>query len=188
MENRSAILLNALELFSSRGYEAVGVQEIVERSGVTKPTLYHYFGSKQGLMEAILQEYGGRVEKLIQEAAEYHGDLPLSLYRLAQAYLGFAEKNTAFCRMWLTIGFAPPESEIHPLVQRMTGAHFRWIEKLFLQAAKDHGNMKGRHQSYAATFIGMLNTYISMALNDYVQLGDELVYRSVHQFMHGIYS
>lgn len=188
MDNRSAIILNALELFSSRGYEAVGVQEIVDRSGITKPTLYHYFGSKLGLLEAIFQEYAGRLERLIREAAEYQGDLPLSLYRLAQAYLDFAEKNQAFCRMWLAMGFTPPDSEIYPLVKAATEAQFQSVVQLFLQAAQDHGNMKGRHLAYAATFIGMLNTYISMALNSYIQLGDELVYRAVHQFMHGIYS
>ena len=56
MENRERILRCALELFSSRGYDAVGVQEIVSTVGITKPTLYHYFGSKEGLLKALLLE------------------------------------------------------------------------------------------------------------------------------------
>ena len=54
MDNRQLIIEKALELFCARGYDAVGVQEIAEQSGITKPTLYYYFGSKQGLMETIL--------------------------------------------------------------------------------------------------------------------------------------
>ena len=50
------ILEEALKLFSNNGYEATGVQEICEQAGVTKPTLYHYFGSKQGLLDAVLLE------------------------------------------------------------------------------------------------------------------------------------
>ena len=46
MENKERILECALELFYAKGYDAVGVQEIAERSGITKPTLYYYFGSK----------------------------------------------------------------------------------------------------------------------------------------------
>ena len=46
MDTKSLLLAQALELFALRGYESVGTQEIVQRSGVTKPTLYHYFGSK----------------------------------------------------------------------------------------------------------------------------------------------
>ena len=46
MDNRKMILETALDLFYARGYDAVGVQEVAERSGVTKPTLYYYFKSK----------------------------------------------------------------------------------------------------------------------------------------------
>jgi TetR/AcrR family transcriptional regulator len=54
MDNRSALLTHALQLFAARGYDAVGVQEIVEAAGITKPTLYHYFGSKRGLLDTLL--------------------------------------------------------------------------------------------------------------------------------------
>ena len=43
MDNRARLLDCAQDLFAARGYDAVGVQEIVEAAGVTKPTLYHYF-------------------------------------------------------------------------------------------------------------------------------------------------
>ena len=55
MDNRAEILNAALDLFHARGYDAVGVQEIVERAGVTKPTLYYYFGSKLGLLKSLLE-------------------------------------------------------------------------------------------------------------------------------------
>jgi AcrR family transcriptional regulator len=41
-------------LFAERGYDATGVQAIVEAAGVTKPTLYYHFGSKEGLAQALL--------------------------------------------------------------------------------------------------------------------------------------
>jgi len=41
MDPRRRLLNNALKLFAARGWDAVGVQEIVDASGVTKPTLYH---------------------------------------------------------------------------------------------------------------------------------------------------
>ena len=39
MDNRDMLMQVALDLFYSKGYDAVGVQEIVDKSGVTKPTL-----------------------------------------------------------------------------------------------------------------------------------------------------
>ena len=53
---------------------------------------------------------------------------------------------------------------------------------------EDHGNLRGRQRAYAATFLGMLNTYIGLYLNGYAVLDDELVYHAVHQFMHGIFA
>ena len=52
MDNRETILQCALELFYKRGYDAAGVKEIVEMAGITKPTMYYYFKSKLGLLEA----------------------------------------------------------------------------------------------------------------------------------------
>ena len=44
----------AARLFAERGYDATSVREIVEAAGVTKPTLYYHFGSKEGLAQALL--------------------------------------------------------------------------------------------------------------------------------------
>ena len=48
------ILLSALELFSSKGYDATSVREICEAAGITKPTLYHFYGSKEGVYRALV--------------------------------------------------------------------------------------------------------------------------------------
>ena len=55
MENRELIMQCAKTLFYSKGYDAVGVQEIVDRAGITKPTLYYYFGSKLGLLKTLIE-------------------------------------------------------------------------------------------------------------------------------------
>lgn len=46
----------AARLFATRGYDATSVREIVEEAGVAKPTLYHYFGNKEGVAKALLTE------------------------------------------------------------------------------------------------------------------------------------
>ncbi len=45
----------AYELFSRQGVQAVGVDAIIERSGVARQTLYRHFGSKQELVLAFLE-------------------------------------------------------------------------------------------------------------------------------------
>ena len=41
MDNQERIMECALDLFYAKGYDAVGVQEIAETAGITKPTLYY---------------------------------------------------------------------------------------------------------------------------------------------------
>ena len=188
MDNRAALLKCALELFAARGYDAVGVQEIVEAAGVTKPTLYHYFGNKQGLLQSLLAEPFRELTQEIRQAAEYHGDLPKNLTQLVQVYFRFARLNPTAYRLLLSLWFAPQESEAYQLSESLNSQHYELVGELFLRAEEAHGNMRGRHQVYAASFIGMINTYIGLWLNRYVELKDELVYQAVHQFEHGIYS
>jgi TetR/AcrR family transcriptional regulator len=53
---RERLLNSAIDIFTERGYAAATVREIVETAGVTKPVLYYYFGSKEGLYLEIMKE------------------------------------------------------------------------------------------------------------------------------------
>ena len=50
------ILAVAYELFSTRGVRDVGVNELIERSGVAKATFYRHFPSKDSLVFAFLEQ------------------------------------------------------------------------------------------------------------------------------------
>jgi AcrR family transcriptional regulator len=52
---RERLVTAAYELFSRRGVQAVGVDAIIERSGVARQTMYRHFGSKQDLVLAFLE-------------------------------------------------------------------------------------------------------------------------------------
>jgi TetR/AcrR family transcriptional regulator len=188
MSNRDAILTCALQLFSTRGYDAVGVQEIVEAVGIQKPTLYHYFGSKAGLLRNLLETNFTPLFDELEKAAVYHHDVKTALESIATVYFEFARQNPRFYRLQLSLWFGAPNSEPFKAVADFNQRQQELLEKLFLEASLDHGNMKGRQQAYAATFLGMVNTYAALGLNGFISLDPPLVYKAVHQFMHGIFS
>jgi AcrR family transcriptional regulator len=188
MSNKENILNCALELFASRGYDAVGVQEIVEKAGITKPTMYYYFENKRGLLEAIMKEYSSNLLITVTKASSYNGDITKTLTDVATAYFNFAAKHPDFFRLQLSLWLAPPGSEPFQVILPYLGLETRSLEEIFISAAKDHGNMKGRHNLYALSFLGIINTYIGITFNGYAKLNSELIYKLIHQFMHGIFS
>ena len=188
MDNRGQLLDCALSLFSQRGYDAVGVQEVVEAAGVTKPTLYHYFGSKRGLLEALLKQEAGKLLAVIAESAKYHGDLVLTLENITRAFFQVAKETSRYYRMQVTLFFSPPESEANQAIQPYIRQQAEILENVFIKASEEHGNLSGRHQRYAAGFLGEINAIIGLNLNNKLDLTGEVVYQIVHQFMHGIFS
>ena len=188
MSNREVLLERALALFAERGYDAVGVQEICEAAGVTKPTLYHYFGSKRGLLEILVRERYEPFVAVLAEAAEYAGDLPRTLERVVDAFFRFAGEEPALTRFVLALWLASPASEAVQVVAPAGEAQRKTLEDLFERAAGDHGNMRGRQRTYALTLLGTVYTYVALGLNGELALDARLAHRAVHQFSHGIYS
>jgi TetR/AcrR family transcriptional regulator len=55
MVAKERLLTAALKLFTAKGYAAAPVREIVAVAGVSKPALYYYFGSKEGIYLELMQ-------------------------------------------------------------------------------------------------------------------------------------
>ena len=70
---RERLLENATELFAEKGYAGTSVREIVEKAGVSKPVLYYYFKSKEGLFYAILQWAADVQQRILNEIFETRG-------------------------------------------------------------------------------------------------------------------
>ncbi|WP_136163275.1 TetR/AcrR family transcriptional regulator [Sphingomonas flavalba] len=66
----------AQSLFYEKGIRAVGVDEIVSRAGVTKPSLYRAFASKDALVAACLQAAGDSNRAAVEQAIRAAGTDP----------------------------------------------------------------------------------------------------------------
>lgn len=106
---KERLLTAAMELFTTKGYAATSVREIVAAAGVTKPVLYYYFGSKEGiyleLMTKPLEEFGAiLVESL--DGGKSAGERVLTLSdRIFQL---FVDRLDA-ARLMYAIYYGPPQ-------------------------------------------------------------------------------
>jgi AcrR family transcriptional regulator len=53
--SREAVLDAAERVMAERGYEAATVASLVEEAGVPASSIYHYFGSKEGVLLAVME-------------------------------------------------------------------------------------------------------------------------------------
>ena len=194
---RETIIEKALLLFSSRGYEGVSVSELAESSGITKPTLYYYFGNKEGLFEAVSQSQYEGLDKVLKENAayapnpkSYYDDIYRTLIKVVSAYFSFAREHEPFFRMTLANLAMPPSSPVFGIVKKYHFSQFDIMENMFREMAKGHGNLKGKSRTLSWSFIGTINSYIGLFFSGMPgqALNDKAVDELVHQFMHGIYA
>lgn len=54
LSTRENILSVAARLFSERGFANVSIRDICDVAGVSPPTIYHYYGSKDGLFQDVI--------------------------------------------------------------------------------------------------------------------------------------
>jgi len=85
------ILDVAYDLFYRRGIRAIGVDEIVKRAGVTKPSLYRSFPSKDELAASYLRQYDLEFWQRFDEAVNAHPGDPRAQIR---AFLTRVGKRT----------------------------------------------------------------------------------------------
>ncbi|TMR25181.1 TetR/AcrR family transcriptional regulator [Nonomuraea turkmeniaca] len=73
---RAAVLEAATPVLYERGLDGIGVAELCARIGVSKETLYRHFGTKDGLVQAILEARSERLTGWLTEAVAAAGDAP----------------------------------------------------------------------------------------------------------------
>jgi len=98
----------ALELMGDRGPADVTVDEIAARAHVAKGSVYYNFGSKDGLIDALLRHGVGLLAETLSEA-EREPDPLAAVERLVDGALGFFGEYPAFAQlllseMWRTPG------------------------------------------------------------------------------------
>jgi TetR/AcrR family transcriptional repressor of nem operon len=72
---RKEILDSAQRLVYTRGYEQMSIQDILDELKISKGAFYHYFKSKQALLDGVVERMLDDAEKLLQPIAQA-SDLP----------------------------------------------------------------------------------------------------------------
>jgi AcrR family transcriptional regulator len=116
-EARERILEAAYDLFSRDGIRAVGIDAIIEQSGVARMTLYRHFGSKDALVLAFLERREQRwtrdwLQREVNRRAVDPRDRLLAIFDVFDEWFQRDDfEGCSFINVLLEI--ADPQSELH---------------------------------------------------------------------------
>ncbi|MCJ7813281.1 TetR/AcrR family transcriptional regulator [bacterium] len=93
------ILEEAAKLFSEKGYHEVKVDEIAEKVGLSKGTIYLYFENKEAIFYSIIIEKTDLLESQLDSAIQIQQPFIQSLERFIYTFLTFFKENESFFKI-----------------------------------------------------------------------------------------
>jgi AcrR family transcriptional regulator len=86
----------ALRLFATYGFEGTGIRKIADEAGITVASLYHYVGTKEDLLERMMQE---SMSHLLGPAREVAGDPAERICALVDLHVRRHARASQLCRV-----------------------------------------------------------------------------------------
>ncbi|KAF0217884.1 MAG: TetR family transcriptional [Geobacteraceae bacterium] len=110
---RERLLTAALELFNTKGYASTSVREIVAAAGVTKPVLYYYFGSKEGIYLELMKGCHATFEEVVSRLATFQGKSSERVIQFCEGIFDGVVANLPVVRLIYAIYYGPPQGAPH---------------------------------------------------------------------------
>lgn len=153
---RKAIVEAALSLFVDQGFERTTLGNIVERAGGSLATVYKLFGSKDGLLEAVVFEKASSGEALIADAVE-EGSLPNEiLHRIAKGLHAHFLDPEVVALVRIVIARSVSDPDFASLFFERTATRTRDLLKRMFDTWKKHGvPISGDPEMLAELFLGL---------------------------------
>lgn len=156
-DTRRRILTAARAIFASEGFRGGAVEQVARRARVVRPTIYRHFGSKLGLLDAVLAE------------ASTSGDLQRVFDAMAQRDAGQAVRTMLreHARFWATdeplfrrvIGLAGVDPEAQQAVERRDAMRREDLAKLVDRLARQGKLRPGWPRRRATDVLWLLTSF-----------------------------
>jgi AcrR family transcriptional regulator len=164
-----AILRATLELLAADGYRALTMEQVRERAGVGKATLYRRYGSKEELVRAAITHLNAEVP-LPEDTGSLAGDFA----GVARVVLAGAAASGAFDLMPRLLADVAGDPEMHALFSEHLVAPRRRVLEQILARAVERGEVRDDVDLDLATdlIIGPIVYRVILAGGDPTRLGD----------------
>jgi AcrR family transcriptional regulator len=147
----------ARELFADGGYYEISVEDIAERAGVVRSTIYNLFGSKVALLEAVVHDALRKAGfEGLREAMQREDALDALHGVFAAGCALWASDDVIFRKV---IGLASVDEQVRTLIDRLEGARRDDLGRLVNRLAEQGYLREGCSEERAARTLELLASF-----------------------------
>jgi AcrR family transcriptional regulator len=151
-ERERLMLRAAGHAFATHGFHGASMDDIARAAGITKPMLYRYFGSKEGLYAAYLKMTGRELVDKVR-APETRGESPEVRLRAGlRAFLTYVQEHRAGWTVLHGETTSPTDAQVAREVAELRGRIIRMLTTLFSDEAFAHA-FTGATESLATWWV-----------------------------------
>ncbi len=183
---KQRILKAAIHLFAHKGYGSTSVREVVERAGVTKPTLYYWFANKEGLYLECIKATFADLVPLVHDAVSGPGTVQERLVRFVRDYIQKALDDLDKVRLALTA--TSPSFEDRPEIDLMSfhTEYFAPLGALFAEGIDNGLFRRDICPEFAVVaLLGPVSMHIRGAIEG-MPLPDDYAERTIEIYLNGV--
>jgi AcrR family transcriptional regulator len=101
IERRKRLLAAAAEVFKDKGLDAASINDIAERMGTDRASVYYYYGSKQEIFLALVRQAVEEIVLVSESIAGSGESSTVRLQRLVQSQMEAYERHYPFIQLYI---------------------------------------------------------------------------------------
>lgn len=186
-EARERLLTAAMEQFTRRGYAATSVRELCEAAEVTKPVLYYYFKSKEGLYLELMKNAYALFESTVAKLTMYTGGIREQITQFCEDIFDTGMTNIPILRLIYSIYYGTPQGAPHFNLEQYYDRMLEIIGQLIHEGI-DQGEIKeGNIIDMTWAVLSCLNTALEEQLcHQHPRIDREAMVRMLGLLFNGI--
>lgn len=179
-ERRNEILDVAEELFSSKGFDNTSTNDILERVGIARGTLYYHFKSKEEILDAMIERINNQ---LIAAASKIASDTSLGVVeRIMQSVMALNVDNELGHEV-MEIAHKPQNALMHQKIQQTLLAG---IVPIITRLVEEGIEAKMFDTQYPEETVEMILLYANVSFDDLIEQTPEQKLKRVKAFIYNV--
>lgn len=179
---RDRIVRAAQRLFATKGFSATSLREVALAAGVTKPMVYYYFGSKDGLYQSLLDIGNASFRRALEAAIDPQASCQANLIEVLRSLARFARGQRDTLQFLLSSVLGPRNASPTPGLNSLTEIQ-RGINSTLLAVGSQQQGFRSdiNPKIISRIFQGAISVFVSMAINNDPNLDDPALAEQIVQ-------